>query len=209
MRHGGATDPVEPASIVQGPESCAPFSRIELLPNCSLSVRGAWFFFGTVAAATLTFALYFVAQGFWPVLPWAGLELALLGWALWATMRRRRWTQTITVTPDHVEITTRGRRGEDRFVFSRHWAAVTLRRAHGWHPSRLLVESHGKTLEVGGFLTEEERRALHRRLAELIGRKAESPELGTALAAAATRGADEPATAPSGGEGRRSGGGHG
>ncbi|MCZ8130199.1 MAG: DUF2244 domain-containing protein [Steroidobacteraceae bacterium] len=202
MRHGGVTD-LEPGAAVQAAAAGTPFRRIELLPNCSLSVRGAWFFFGTVAFATLTFAFYFVAQGFWPVLPWAGLELGILGWALWATMRRRRWTQTITVTPDHVEITTRGKDGERRIVFSRHWAAVTLRRAHGWHPSRLVVESHGNALEVGSFLTEEERRALHRRLAELIGRKAESPELETALAATATRGPEDsvPGAGPPAGPG--------
>jgi len=171
------------------------FSRIELLPNCSLTVQGALFFFGTVALASLTFAAFFVAQGFWPVLPWAGLELGVLGWALWATMRRRRWTQTITVTPDDVEVILRGREGERRIVFSRHWAAVTLRRARGWHPSRLVIESHGKGLEIGSFLTEDDRRALHRRLAELIGRKAESPALGS-LEGPAGGGAPGPATAP-------------
>jgi uncharacterized membrane protein len=159
------------------PDSRPAVRRIELLPNCSLTVPGAIFFFATVALASLTFAMYFVLQGFWPVLPFAGAELALLGWALWASMRRRHWTQTITITEDDVEIVTRGPEGERRFVFSRHWASVRLRGPHGWHPSRLLVESHGRTCEVGGFLTEEERRALHARLAELIGRPAESPHL--------------------------------
>jgi uncharacterized membrane protein len=154
------------------------YSRIELLPNCSLSVPAALFFFGTVALASLTFAMYFAMQGLWPVLPWAGAELALLGWALWASMRRRHWTQTITVTERDVEITTRGREGERRIVFSRHWASVKLRGPQGWHPSRLLVESHGRTCEVGGFLTEEERRALYLRLRDLVGPKAESPPLG-------------------------------
>jgi uncharacterized membrane protein len=153
------------------------FDRIELLPNCSLTVRGAVYFFATLALASLTFATYFVLQGLWPVLPFAGIELTVLGWALWASMRRRHWTQTITVTERDVEITTRGPKGERRIVFSRHWASVKLRAPQGWHPSRLLVESHGRACEVGGFLTEEERRALHRRLGVLIGSRAESPPL--------------------------------
>lgn len=155
----------------------ADFRQIELLPNCSLSVRHALVFFTSIALASLTFATYFVVQGLWPVLPFAGLELALLGWALWASMRRRHWTQTITVTDRDVEIVLRGRRGEDRFVFSRHWASVKLRRPRGWHPSRLIVESHGRSCEVGGFLTEHERRALYARLGDLIGRPADSPPL--------------------------------
>lgn len=166
------------ATPAVGPAADSPsFRTIELLPNCSLTVRQAQLFFGSIALASLTFASYFVVQGLWPVLPFAGIELALLGWALWTSLRRRHWTQTITVTDRDVEIVLRGREGEDRIVFSRHWASVKLRRPRGWHPSRLLVESHGRSCEVGGFLTEEERRALYARLGDLIGRPAESPPL--------------------------------
>src|SRR5258705_8678146 len=49
--------------------------RIELAPNCSLTVRAAAAFFGTLAFVTLAVALLFVVQGYWPVLPFAGLEL--------------------------------------------------------------------------------------------------------------------------------------
>lgn len=168
--------PPSPPSETRAPESTG-FRRIELLPNCSLSVRHAIVFFASIALASLTFASYFVVQGLWPVLPFAGLELAVLGWALWASLRRRHWTQTITVTDRDVEIVLRGREGEDRIVFSRHWASVKLRRPRGWHPSRLVVESHGRSCEVGGFLTEQERRALYARLGDLIGRPAESPPL--------------------------------
>jgi uncharacterized membrane protein len=151
--------------------------RIELLPNCSLTVTAAFFFFGTVALASLTFALFFALRGAWPVLPWAGAELVLLGWALWASMRRRHWTQTLAISEREVEIVTRGPHGATRTVFSRHWASVRLRARHGWQPSRLLIESHGRACEIGSFLTEEERRGLWRRLAELIGRPSESPDL--------------------------------
>ena len=37
----------------------------------------------------------------------------------------------------------------------------------GW-PSRLLVGSHGREVEVGAFLNEDERQALARRLMELL-----------------------------------------
>lgn len=174
MHEGGAHEPV----VTRTGDAAAHFRRIELLPNCSLTVPGALLFFGSIALASLTFATFFALNGFWPVLPFAGIELALLGWALWASMRRRHWTQTITVSDHDVEVTTRSRTGESRIVFSRHWASVRLRAPQGWHPSRLVIESHGRALEVGSFLTEEERRALWRRLAELIGRPAESPQLG-------------------------------
>jgi len=151
--------------------------RIELLPNCSLTPRGAVAFFAGVASVSLTVAAMFVLSGYWPVLPFAGLELGLLGWALSASMRRRHWTQTIDLSDTDVVVETRGPTGCVRDVYPRHWASVKLTTSHGWHPSRLTIGSHGRTREIGAFLTEEERQSLHRRLRALVGAASESPPL--------------------------------
>src|SRR2546430_757200 len=100
-------------------------------------------------------------KGFWPVLPFAGLEMVLLGWALRLSLERRFHRQTITVTDADVSIESRLRERCSRSVFPRHWAQVKLRRsAAQQHPSRLTIESHGRQCELGSFLTEEERRGL-------------------------------------------------
>lgn len=155
--------------------------QIELLPNCSLTPRSAVLFFASIATLSLTVALLCVALGYWPVLPFAGLELALLGWALHASLRRRHWAQVVTISELEVTIATNVRGHADvapeRVVFPRHWASVRLCGSVGWHPSRLLVESHGRSCEVGSFLTEEERRAVYRRLRLLVGRTNELPSL--------------------------------
>src|SRR5712672_2794187 len=118
------------------------------------------------------------AQGFWPVLPFAGLEMALLGWALKVSMARRHYRQTITVTESDVSVELRDQQHSVRHVFPRHWAQVKLRRpASRLHPSRLTIESHGRQCELGSFLTEAERRGLAVRLQRLIGRVNESPSL--------------------------------
>src|SRR5580698_4098027 len=72
--------------------------RIELAPNCSLTAAGAKLFFGATCLFSLAFALLFVLQGFWPVLPFWALEMLALGLALNASMRRRRYTQTLLIT---------------------------------------------------------------------------------------------------------------
>lgn len=149
-------------------------NRIELVPHCSLTPRGAAVFFGGLAAVSFGIAGIFAAQGFWPVLPFAGLEMAVLGWALNASFARRRQAEAITISDEDVVIERI--EGAERHRFSRHWAQVRLRRpASRLHPSRLLIESHGRALEVGRFLTEEERRGLAVRLQRLIGRINESP----------------------------------
>ena len=149
---------------------------IEICPNCSLSVRGAQLFFLSVCVPPLAIGGFLALKGFWPVLPFAGLELAVLAWALNASLARRFCRQTITVTEADVSVESRERSRRAQVVFPRHWAQVKLRRpATRLHPSRLTIESHGRQCELGSFLTEEERRGLALRLQRLIGRVNESP----------------------------------
>jgi uncharacterized membrane protein len=152
--------------------------RIEIVPNCSLSTRGALLLFGSLCFATFGIAALMTFRGFWPVLPFAGLEMLLLGWALRRSLERRHHSETLTVSEDHVRIEQRGRAHYVEVVFPRHWARVKLRRPHSrLHPSCLTIESHGRRCEVGSFLTEQERRGLAQRLTRLIGRINESPSL--------------------------------
>ena len=152
--------------------------RIEIAPNCSLSVPAAGLFFGSLCFVSFAIAAMMALQGFWPVLPFAGLEMLLLGWALATSLRRRGQRQTIIVSDDVVRVESRSGSRCEQVVFPRHWAQVKLRRpASRLHPSRLVIESHGRQCEVGDFLTEEERRGLAQRLVRLIGRVNESPTL--------------------------------
>jgi uncharacterized membrane protein len=152
--------------------------RIEICPHCSLSVRSALLFFSSVCFISFGIAAFLASRGFWPVLPFAGLEMAFLGWALWMSMARRHHRETITVTDADVSVELRDRQHSVQHVFPRHWAQVKLRRpASRLHPSRLTIESHGRECELGSFLTEAERRGLARQLQRLIGRINESPSL--------------------------------
>ena len=151
--------------------------HIDLAPHCSLSPRGALLFFASVCVATLGFAGAATLLGFWPVLPFAGAEMLLLGWALRANMQRRFERESIDVS--ETEIVIEYSLGTPRrVVFPRHWARVKIRRPKSLlHRAQLVIESHGRTREVGRFLTEEERRQLAAELRQLIGDMNQSPEL--------------------------------
>ena len=82
----------------------APAHHIELCPHCSLSTRGALVFFATVCVATFGIAGAATVLGFWPVLPFAGLEMLLLGWALHANMQRREEREHIAVCENEIVI---------------------------------------------------------------------------------------------------------
>ena len=152
--------------------------RIELVPNCSLTLAGARLFFAATCLFSLSFALFFVLQGFWPVLLFWAVEMLALGVALHSSMQRRNYTQTVLISDSWISLVTRSRDGEAKQEFARHWAKVRLRsppRRLG--TSRLTIESHGRAYEVGSFLTEEDRRVLAERLGRLVGGVNESPPL--------------------------------
>ncbi|MEZ5459049.1 MAG: DUF2244 domain-containing protein [Steroidobacteraceae bacterium] len=148
----------------------APVQSLTLTPNCSLTPRTAWTFFGSLCLVTSVVAALATAQGFWPVLPFAGLELGLLGWAMHRSLQRRHHRQTITITDESVEIEEVDVERRERVVFQRYWARVKMRAADSpLHPSQLLIESHGRRCEIGRFLNEQERRSVAQRLQRLLG----------------------------------------
>ena len=154
----------------------SPHACIVIAPNCSLSVRGAVLFFLSACAPCFGIAGLLTFLGFWPVLPFAGLEMLLLGAALRISLARRHHRQTIVVSESEVAVQSTIGKIHSEVVFPRHWAQVKLRRSTSrLHPSRLAIESHGRQCAVGDFLTEDERRGLAVKLGRLIGRVNESP----------------------------------
>jgi uncharacterized membrane protein len=155
-----------------------PGNVIAIAPNCALSNRAAGYFFASVCLPVLLVAFALTAKGYWPVLPFAGLELLLLAWALHRSLSRGEWREIIYISDSEVRVEKHRGEQHAEMVFTRHWAQVKLRRARTpWHPSQLMIQSHGRACELGSFLTEAARRALAERLALLVGRVNESPPL--------------------------------
>jgi uncharacterized membrane protein len=152
--------------------------RLELSRGNALTPKTALIFVATVSAGTFFIAGFFAALGFWPLLPFAGIEIALLIWAVRASMRAGMQRETITITEELVTVQHRSHDGDWTSVFPRHWVRVKLHAPPAaLHPSRLMLESHGRACEVGRFLTEDDRRGLAVRLKQLVGNVNESPAL--------------------------------
>jgi uncharacterized membrane protein len=149
-----------------------------LTPRCSLTPASAGVFIAIVGGTCFAVAGVVAAQGFWPVLPFAGLESGLLTWAVRASMREGSTRETIEIDEQRITIRRCDRRGEHFSVFPRHGSRVTLRTPQtALHPSRLVLESRGRACEVGRFLTEDARQSLAARLQQLVGNVNEPPAL--------------------------------
>ena len=139
--------------------------RFVLRPNCSASWTQIKFFFLGISCVRLTIAAAFATMGYWPVLPFAGAELL----ALWLCLRySSRWSQAreiIEIDDQTVAVARGRRRPEHRWSFPRAWARIRFEPALvRMHPSRLLIGSHGRSVRLGAFLTEDEREQLAREL---------------------------------------------
>ena len=151
---------------------------IELTPRCSLTPTGARVFVAVVGATTFGVAAVYALQGMWPVLLFAGLEIALLAWAVRASMRAGSARESIAIDEQSITLRRSSPAGEHFSVFPRHGSKVKLHApSTALHPSRLIIESRGQACEVGRFLTEDERRSLAARLKQLVGNANEPPAL--------------------------------
>jgi uncharacterized membrane protein len=85
-------------------------------------------FFVCTCLFSLAFAMIFVVQGFWPVLPFWALEMAGAR-TRFACQHAAPpfYTQTVLITESQISLVTRSRRGEAKQEFARHWTKVRLR----------------------------------------------------------------------------------
>jgi len=144
-----------------------------LRPNHSLSWKAAKLCFATIAGGVLTVALTFTLMGLWPILPFAGLELAVLGYCFYRCAVNAQICEVITVGTQNVKVEKGRHRPADRWDLPRAWATVTVKRhpIRGY-PSWLYLRTHGRGVELGSFLNEEERRDLAADLSRTLRRAA-------------------------------------
>ena len=72
---------------------------------------------------------------------------------------------------DVIEVERGRKQPEQRWSANRAWAEVKLiQPRHRLHPTRLVIRSHGKEIEVGSFLVEEERQRLEEALRDALRR---------------------------------------
>lgn len=126
-------------------------------PNLSLTRPQERIVFWSLAVLCFATASGFALLGYWLILPFAGLEMGLLAWAL-ADMRRREGDyESLVIEGDVVVLEWHaGSRGERREM-NRHWARVTCDCRMPGRDCRLSVSSHGRATEVGQYLSDEAR----------------------------------------------------
>lgn len=150
-------------------------------PNASMSASVAATVMAVMATVSLGIAALFAWNGFWPILAFAGLELAALGWALWVSLRRNRYREVIVFEGPRLRVEC-GMAGEGARL-SVDWARSSTRvlletGIHRHDPTTLSLVNGSRRLSLGRCLTDEGREQIARRMRELIlaGWRAAAPQ---------------------------------
>jgi uncharacterized membrane protein len=144
--------------------------RLVIRPNASMSWRETKTFFVATLIISAVIAVGFTSLGAWLVLPFAGLEMLALGLCLYVCAFKGSRYEMVAITDDEVLVQKGRRRVLEQFKFHRYWARVRLNQSRrGWYASRLKIISHGREVEIGSCLNEEERRGLALDLSQRLG----------------------------------------
>lgn len=143
--------------------------RIVLRPNRSSSWRSNRTFIFSLGSLAVLIGAVFLIQGMWLMLPFSLLGAAAAGGALYLCARHCYQQEVVTLS-DYQLLIERGHAlPESRDVFHRLFARVCVHRPrHPWYPITVAIRSHGREIEIGRFLTSDEKQQLVASLREMI-----------------------------------------
>lgn len=127
-------------------------------PNRSLGIVARRWVLGMIAATTLGVAAGAMAFGAWPVMPFAGLEVAFLAFAFRVLGQHDADFERLEIGAHEVRLEARDASRHTRFVAHRPWARVEM--AGCGTRCTLRLAYAGRAVPLGRMLSDEGRRAL-------------------------------------------------
>ena len=143
---------------------------IEVWPYNSLKPKGFVLFLGsTFILISLPLFNVLGTTVFWGLLPF--LLVAFIG--VWFALRRnlndRQILEQLTLSQEEIALIRQNPTGEHkRWVCSPYWAKLKIYETEGPVPNYITLTGNGREVELGAFLTEDERKTLYEELEQLL-----------------------------------------
>lgn len=135
------------------------FSAV-LRPYRSLNRQGFGILMGLLVFVSVVVGLAFSLIGAWPVIGFLGIDLVLLYLAFKWSYRTGSIYEKLKLWPDRLVVERYyPHRRRQIWTFHPYWARLELQQPLGT-ASKLILRSHGRTLNLGAFLSEPERSKL-------------------------------------------------
>ncbi|MEO3415477.1 DUF2244 domain-containing protein [Roseovarius sp. CAU 1744] len=147
-----------------------PQTRLTLWPHRSLPRRGfAAFILGTFTLITLPLYPLLGTAVLWGLLPFLLLAVAGLWWALERSYRDARMREELTISETEAHLVRtdpKGKRQEWRC--NRYWARIRMHPTGGPVDHYLTLKGSDREVEIGAFLSEDERKVLYGEIADAL-----------------------------------------
>ena len=155
-----------------GPDRSGPAARLRLWPHRSLSAEGFVSFVGLTAAfAALPLLAVLGTPVLWALLPFPVVVLSVLWIALTRSWRDGALTEELTLAREHVHLRRQEPDGTRHdWQANPYWVRAILHDRGGPVPNYVTLRGGGREVEIGAFLTPEERARLHGELEDRLAR---------------------------------------
>ena len=139
-----------------------PQTRLTLWPHRSLPRRGfAAFILGTFTLITIPLYPLLGTVLLWGLLPFLLLAVAGLWWGLERSYRDARLSEVMTIGETRVHLVRTDPRGHrQEWDCNRYWARIEMHPTGGPVDYYLTLKGSDREVEIGAFLSEEERKVL-------------------------------------------------
>jgi uncharacterized membrane protein len=126
--------------------------------NFSLDAGGLVSLLLALAAVSLGLAVLLALQGYWPVLLTAVVQLALVAWILVRAWERAWISDVIDICADKITVTQQRHKRKRQIELDTAWAVIELKQPEiAWYRPRVQLRSGPQVVELGSFLTSEEK----------------------------------------------------
>lgn len=145
-------------------------ARLRLWPHNTLAPRGFALVIGFSATAlALPMLALLGSPALWGLLPFAALVLWALWYALQRNWRDRRIVEEMRLSRSRIDLRHVAPDGRvQQWQADPHWVSLNLIPRGGPVPNYLTLTGGGREVELGVFLTPDERSALHDELSRLL-----------------------------------------
>jgi uncharacterized membrane protein len=135
--------------------------RIVISPNRSISWAQLVSVYLFICLTSFSIALVFAFLGYWVVLPFSGLEMLVLGVALYWTNKMFLRKEVISSSNGVVKIEKGYNHPDQSWEFDLYWTQINLHKGVEFHAKTFIyMGSHGRFVELGSFLNEAEKESL-------------------------------------------------
>ena len=153
--------------------------KLRLWPHRSLPRRGfAAFVLGTFTLLTIPLYPLLGTVLVWGLLPFLLMAVGAIWWGLERSYRDAKLCEDLTIDPETIHLVRTDPKGQRKeWDCQSYWARVTLHAKGGPVPYYVTLSGKGREVEIGAFLSEDERKALYGELSDTL-RQIARPEVG-------------------------------